>query len=156
MRVEPLTASQEAEAVELLAALFAAAARRRADAKATSEGRVTVALLASRSAADWQSDSLRETREGSTATLVGLADQLDEIVANESPEQPRSYSGSSSKKFASTTAAGSSPPTGFRRRFAQYLVRWAVLGSNQRPLPCKGSALPAELTARVGQVCQRA
>ena len=24
---------------------------------------------------------------------------------------------------------------------------WAVLGSNQRPLPCKGSALPAELTA---------
>jgi hypothetical protein len=27
--------------------------------------------------------------------------------------------------------AGSSPPTGFRRRLAQYLRRWAVLGSNQ-------------------------
>ena len=26
---------------------------------------------------------------------------------------------------------------------------WAVQGSNLRPLPCKGSALPAELTARV-------
>jgi site-specific DNA recombinase len=35
------------------------------------------------------------------------------------------------KKSASTTAAGSSPPTAYRRRFAQYLVRWAVLGSNQ-------------------------
>ncbi len=30
-RLEPLTAAQEAEAVELLAALFAAAARRRAE-----------------------------------------------------------------------------------------------------------------------------
>ena len=25
---------------------------------------------------------------------------------------------------------------------------WAVLGSNQRPPPCKGDALPTELTAR--------
>jgi hypothetical protein len=47
------------------------------------------------------------------------------------PSRQRSCCGSSSKRFACTTAAGSSPPTGFRRRFAQYLVRWAVLGSNQ-------------------------
>jgi hypothetical protein len=33
VRVEPLTAAQESEAVELLGRLFAAAARRRAEAK---------------------------------------------------------------------------------------------------------------------------
>ncbi len=32
------------------------------------------------------------------------------------------------------------PHKGFRR--------WALTGSNRRPLPCKGSALPAELNAR--------
>jgi hypothetical protein len=47
------------------------------------------------------------------------------------PSRQSSYSGCSSKTSKYTTAAGSSPPTGFRRRFAQYLVRWAVLGSNQ-------------------------
>ena len=30
------------------------------------------------------------------------------------------------------------------------LSSWAVLGSNQRPPPCRGGALPAELTAREG------
>jgi hypothetical protein len=47
------------------------------------------------------------------------------------PNKPKNSSACSSKTSKYTTAAGSSPPTGFRRRFAQHLLRWAVLGSNQ-------------------------
>jgi site-specific DNA recombinase len=47
------------------------------------------------------------------------------------PSKPKSYSGCSSRTSKCTTAARSSRPTGFRRRFAQYPVRWAILGSNQ-------------------------
>src|SRR5439155_26887268 len=41
------------------------------------------------------------------------------------PNKRKSYFGSSSRTSKYTTAAGSSPPTGFRGRFAQYLVRWS-------------------------------
>ena len=60
-----------------------------------------------------------------TAALTALADQLEHIIATESPEQAKNSSACSSKKSACTTAAGSSPPTAYRRRFAQYLLRWS-------------------------------
>jgi hypothetical protein len=65
------------------------------------------------------------------AALAGIADHLDEISPPKAPNRQRNSSACSSKRSACTTAAGSSPPIGFRRRFAQCLLRWAVLGSNQ-------------------------
>ena len=41
------------------------------------------------------------------------------------PNKPKNSSACSSKTSKYTTAAGSSPPTGFRRRFAQHLLRWS-------------------------------
>ncbi len=44
--------------------------------------------------------------------------------------------------------------TGLNHRLvAQYLLRWAVLGSNQRPPACRAGALPTELTAPVPADC---
>lgn len=57
MGVEPLTAAQEAQTVELLTALFAAALRRQRLLYLVAEGCVTAAgLFASRSAPDWQAE----------------------------------------------------------------------------------------------------
>ena len=44
----------------------------------------------------------------------------------------------------------SSAPETPEARSYNGLRAWAVLGSNQRPPPCRGGALPAELTAREG------
>jgi DNA invertase Pin-like site-specific DNA recombinase len=57
----------------------------------------------------------------------------------------RNSCGCSSKRSACTTAAESSRPIGFRRRFAQYLRRWSQPGSNRRPSGCQPDALPTEL-----------
>ena len=39
-------------------------------------------------------------------------------------------------------------PRSRKPRLSRAFGQWAVLGSNQRPPPCRGGALPAELTAR--------
>ena len=59
------------------------------------------------------------------AALAGLADQLDEILANESPEQAKELLRLLVKEVECTTGAGSSRPIGFRRRFAHGFRRWS-------------------------------
>ena len=41
------------------------------------------------------------------------------------------------------------------RPYKQAVLRWALRGSNPRPSPCKGDALPAELSARLRGVTAR-
>jgi site-specific DNA recombinase len=66
------------------------------------------------------------------AALAGLADELDEILADESPEQAKELLRLLIKEIRVHNRAGSSRPTGFRRRrFAQCLLRWSVPGSNR-------------------------
>jgi hypothetical protein len=71
--------------------------------------------------------SRRRTQPTSRASLTNSTRSSPPEFRN----RQRNSSACSSRRSASTTAAGLSRPIGFRRRFAQCLVRWAVLGSNQ-------------------------
>jgi site-specific DNA recombinase len=73
----------------------------------------------------------RRTRRPTRPSSPGSPTNSKRSSPARAPNRPRSYCGCSSKRSAYTTAAGSSPPTGFRRRFAQYLLRWSVSGSNR-------------------------
>ena len=57
------------------------------------------------------------------------------------PTKPKHYCASSSPSYASTAATRSCPPTASRTRFAQCTEQWAILDSNQGPLPYQRSAL---------------
>ena len=76
-----------------------------------------------------QTGTQRPTRPSFPASLTKSKASL----RPRDPNRPKNSSGSSSKRSACTTAAGSSRPIGFRQRFAQRLLRWAEQGSNLRP-----------------------
>lgn len=59
------------------------------------------------------------------------ADRLDDVIANESPEQAKELLRLLVKEIRVHNRRRILPTTAFRRRFAQYLVRWSVPGSNQ-------------------------
>jgi len=77
------------------------------------------------------------TRADAPADVAALTELAGPISRTSSPvrapNKRRNSSVSSSRRSACTTAAGSCRSTAFRRRCAQYLLRWAVQGSNLRP-----------------------
>lgn len=62
------------------------------------------------------------------AALAGLADQLDEILATGRPEQAKELLRLLVKEIRVHNHRRIVPTIGFRRRFAQCVLRWAVLG----------------------------
>ena len=92
----------------------------------------------------WQSDS------GPTAAVPGPI-RWDAAASTAGPSRTQARCGQLLPCNRAPVTAASTPTRRGRDRGAfglQMQRRWAMLGSNQRPPPCRDGALPAELIAR--------